>query len=72
MPWTAWARSRRADVISAGVRTTEGSSDVVAAAEEKGLEADGAAPADVTGGAAVVVGKGRDMIDPETPDTRLI
>ena len=72
MPATAWERSRRADVICSGVKTTGGVSDVVAAAVENGPEADVVAPAVVTGGAAVEVGKGRDMIDPETFDTKLV
>jgi hypothetical protein len=60
-----------ADDIYSGVRTAEGARGTVKVAEENGLEAAGAVPAEITC-STVVVGADEDMIDPETADTRLI
>ena len=73
MPATAWVRSRMAAVISSGVKTTGAVVGGVQAAEETGPDAARAAPAEVVGGAAVVVvGRADDMIDPEQSDTKLV
>ena len=78
MPTVAWVRSRRAAVISFGVKTTGVVIGGVQAAEYIGPDKDGAPAAEVASGMVVVsggrvvVGRGVDMTDPETADTRLI